>query len=456
MCELKRVCRVVRLQLLCFAKAGHGIAFFILMKFVVATQEYDGLGFAVRLQDEGHDVILATNPVCHVDDAYDLVGNGLVKKQRLCSLLESRSEKRDWYWIWDFNHSVAENELLRAEGFHVLGGGRFADTMEHDRSACLEFAARYGLVPPPSHAFSDPAEAIRFCSRHAGTAYVYKPDEGANCETFLPESTDPEEGNFELRKHLETLRHDGSFILQERKEGVEANVEVWFQRGQPVYAFMDLECKKRMAGDLGDLVGCAFDFAFTIPLESRAVGETVGKLFPAYREIAYTGFADANFIAARDGIWFLEKCERFGYNAHVNLLFNLAQRGVGEIFANLIEDNFEACFSGGFGASVTMSTRQNAVGGKAVQFPPKLWRNIFFWDVYKEGPSYLTAGYEKEGYVLIVNGYGYTIPTAWENVMRNASLIKFPDRSYRTDGDRTDFPQSPLRRYEALRAMGYI
>jgi hypothetical protein len=58
--------------------------------------------------------------------------------------------------------------------------------------------------------------------------------------------------------------------------------------------------------------------------------------------------------------------------------------------------------------------------------------------------------------VLIVNGYGYTIPTAWENVMRNASLVKFPDRSYRTDGDRTDFPQSPLRRYEALRAMGYL
>jgi phosphoribosylamine-glycine ligase len=252
------------------------------------------------------------------------------------------------------------------------------------------------------------------------------------------------------------MKKYGSFILQERKEGVEANVEVWFQNGDPVFAFMDLECKKRMNGDLGDLIGCAFDFAFTVPLESKAVAETIGNLVPAYREMKYTGFADANFVAARDGIWFFEKCERFGYNSHVNLLFNLAQRKIGDILASLIDGHFTPCFAGGFGATVTMSTRQNPAGGKVVQFPPKLWKHIFFWDVYKEGDSYLTAGFEKEGYVLLVNGYGYTIPTAWENVMHHAARIKFPDRSYRTDGDRTDFPQSPIRRYEALRAMGYL
>jgi phosphoribosylamine-glycine ligase len=345
---------------------------------------------------------------------------------------------------------------LRAEGFHVLGGGWFAETMEHDRVASLEFTSRYGLKPPPSFSFSEPADAIPFCSKNPDKVYVCKPDEGATSETFLPESHDPEEANLELRNHLSTMKNKRAFILQERKEGVEANVEVWFQNGEPVFAFMDLECKKRMNGDLGDLVGCAFDFAFTVPLDSRAVTETVGKLFPAYREMRYTGFADANFLAARDGIWFLEKCERFGYNSHVNLLFNLAVRETGEILASLIDGKFEPCFAGGFGATVTMSTRQNPEGGKLVQFPPKLWKHVYFWDVYKEGGSYFTAGYETEGYVLLVNGYGYTIPTAWERVMHNAAHIKFPDRSYRTDGDRTDFPQSPIRRYEALRAMGYL
>jgi hypothetical protein len=34
--------------------------------------------------------------------------------------------------------------------------------------------------------------------------------------------------------------------------------------------------------------------------------------------------------------------------------------------------------------------------------------------------------------------------------------VKFPGRSYRIDGGGTDFPSSPLRRYEALQAMGYL
>ena len=379
------------------------------MKFVIATEDYAGLGFAIRLQEEGHEVILATNPRPDARDEFHLVGQGLVQKEDLSSLVATRNNKRDWYWIWDFNHSAPENELLRSEDFRVLGGGTYADTMEHNRAACLEFTSRYGLYPPPSTSFSGAAEAIKFCLQHPNTAYVCKPDEGANSDTFLPESRDPEEANLELRNHLSTMKNGGTFLLQERKEGVEANVEVWFQQGVPVFAFMDLECKKRMNGDLGDLVGCAFDFVFTLPLESKAVTETVGKLFPAYREMKYTGFGDANFVAARDGIWFFEKCERFGYNAHVNLLFNLAQRGIGEILASLTDGSFTPCFSGGFGASVTMSTRLHPSGGKAIQFPPKLWNNIFLWDAWKDGDTLLTAGYEREGYVLLVNDYGYTI-----------------------------------------------
>jgi hypothetical protein len=40
--------------------------------------------------------------------------------------------------------------------------------------------------------------------------------------------------------------------------------------------------------------------------------------------------------------------------------------------------------------------------------------------------------------------------------MRRAAQVKFPFRHYRTDGDKTDFPTSPIRRYEALKAMGYL
>ncbi|HET7373852.1 MAG TPA: hypothetical protein VFJ20_10715, partial [Gemmatimonadaceae bacterium] len=102
------------------------------MRFVIATSHFAGLGFALRLIDEGHEVIVAYRGI---DDrrtagCYDLVGNGLVTKIALHELMHDRHRYRNAYWIWDENHSVEENELLRREGFAVLGGGRYADTME--------------------------------------------------------------------------------------------------------------------------------------------------------------------------------------------------------------------------------------------------------------------------------------------------------------------------------------
>lgn len=431
------------------------------MRFIVTTRDYSGLGFAIRLQDEGHDVLLATNApeADGTSDrlaAYNRVGEGMLCKKALSSVFEKRREYRDAYWIWDHNHSVEENETIRAEGFKVLGGGGYANTMEHDRSACIEHARSYGLLSPPTHRFADTAPAIEFCKQHSRTAYVYKPDEGANFETFVPESEDSMDANEEMRLHLASLEPASTFILQERKEGIETNVEVWFDRGEPVFAFMSLESKRRCVLDLGELVGCAFDFAFVIPLSSRAVTESVGKLYPAYRKMRYTGFGDANFIASRDGVWFLEKCERFGYNAHPNLLFNLSREPVAEVFASLIDGSFKPNFSGGFGATVLMSTRANPSGGKPILFPERLWPDIYWWDVYKKGDLFLTAGYDREGYVLILNGFGYTIQTAWEDVMKKAPQIRFPYRQYRPDGGHTDFPSSPLRRWQALGAMGYI
>ena len=432
------------------------------MHFVIATKDYSGLGFATRLRDEGHDVILATSPPDDVRDSpdrhesYNLVGRDLIPKSKLEDLVSERKSMREWYWVWDHNHSVEANETLRAEGFKVLLGGRHADDMEHGRHACLEFASTYGLEAPPSEPFTDVANAIRFCERHPETAYVYKPDEGAHHETFLPESEDPADANFELRMHLASLKEQGSFILQERKDGVETNVEVWMQEGEPVFAFMALESKKRYVGDMGELTGCAFDYVWVIPLDCRAVTESVGKLYPAYKKMKYTGFADANFIAARDGVWFFEKCERFGYNAHPNLFWNLNLSTLGSVLASLAEGTFKPNFSGGFGASVTMTTKENSPGGKVIQFPKKLWKDIFLWDAYRDGDHILTAGYDPDGYVLIATAYGYTMPTAWELLMRRAAQIKFPYRHYRIDGDRTDYPSSPLRRYEALVAMGYL
>ncbi len=95
------------------------------MRFVVATLHVSGLGCALRLQQERHEVVLAPAGTAdrRLEDRYALVGNGLVAKRPLAELMSDRASWRDAYWIWDENHSVKENELLRAEGHRVFSGG---------------------------------------------------------------------------------------------------------------------------------------------------------------------------------------------------------------------------------------------------------------------------------------------------------------------------------------------
>jgi len=425
------------------------------MKFVIATLHHMGLGFAQRIQQEGHEVLMAHAGTedRRATERYDLVGNGIVQKRALREVFEERERYRDWYWIWDENHSVEENERLRGEGFKVFGGGRYSYTMEHDRDACLAFVSRFGLQPPASFAFDDAGEARRFVETNPDTAYVYKPDHGETWDTWLPQADDAAEANRELRQHLKSLTSSGTFVLQERKDGIETNVEVWFVRGEPRFAFMTIESKKRLGADLGDLGGCAFDFTFAIPIDSRAVRETVGRMFPAYREMCYTGFGDANFIVARDGIWFFEKCERFGYNAHPNLFWTLNRAPLGETFASLVDGTFAPDFAPGFGASVSMYM-EHPVVGKAVQVPDAVQNSIYLVDVYRDEGMLLTAGYNEV--VCYATAHGYTIPTAWDAALARAWQVKFPGRAFRVDGAGTDYPSSPLRRFEALGAMGYL
>ena len=149
----------------------------------------------------------------------------------------------------------------------------------------------------------------------------------------------------------------------------------------------------------------------------------------------YTGFADANFIAARDGIWFFEKCERFGYNAHPNLFWNLNLSTLGEVLSSLVDGTFRPQFSGGFGASVTMSTKENPAGCKLMQFPREaLERHLLVGCVEAwRAPAdrRLRSRRADPDRVRLHDSDGMGVADA------PSRQVKFPFRHYRTDGDRT-------------------
>jgi hypothetical protein len=98
--------------------------------------------------------------------------------------------------------------------------------------------------------------------------------------------------------------------------------------------------------------------------------------------------------------------------------------------------------------------QDHKVPGSVIQFPDTVAREVYLYDAQRVDGQLLTCGYYDD--VLLATGYGHTIPTAWEAAASVARTIKFPGRSYRTDGAGTDYPSSPLRRYEALQAMGWL
>ena len=152
-------------------------------------------------------------------------------------------------------------------------------------------------------------------------------------------------------------------------------------------------------------------------------------------------------------MWFLEKCERFGYNAHPTLFWTLNRDPFGTTLASLVDGTFTPNFARRFGASCTMYM-DHRLPGKAIQFPAALEPNLYFYDAHRDGELLLTSGYYDD--VLIATAHGETIPSAWNAALASARAVKCPGRSFRIDGGGTDFPSSPLRRYDALRRMGYL
>jgi len=381
------------------------------------------------------------------------VGQSIIDRRPLAELMARRSEFQDWYWIWDANHSVGQNELLRNEGFRVFGGGRFPDLMEHDRDFAIRYCAEYGLQAPETHRFTNAHRATAFLERRSDTAFVYKPDRGLAPETWIPEEDDDESANLALRMLLESSVPSGPFVLQERKRGVEANVEVWFVNGEPRFALLLLECKRNGNSDRGEMTGCSLDFVFEISLESPVVLETVGKLFTAYRRSGYTGFGDANVIIDEEGFWLLEKCERFGYNCHPNLLWSLNRDELGQTLASLVDGTFKPNFRDAYGASVTVYNDGN-LPGRRLTIPEEILDSIYFWDVYKEGGSWLSAGFEDS--LLMISASGCTPSCAWNRVMERVQRRGSDVIGFRTDGASTEYANSPLQRLAALEDMRLI
>lgn len=428
-------------------------------KFVIVTQQFEGLGFAKILKEEGNKVIVAFNPKKEDDlKGYDLIGRGIVPVLPLEQVLKKRQSMKDWIFWWDMNFLPEIADKLRKEGFKVLGGYTLSDKSEHDRNFGIELIKRAGLVSPATKEFTNIKEALTFLDANPETAYVFKPDDqnGESWVTTAPENENPTKANRELYTFLKSQKDNGTFLLQEKKTGIEVNIEFLVFQGKPFLAHANFESKKKDNSDLGRMIGCAMDVDFIIPLDSRILKDTLWKLIKLPEFKNYTGRVDLNLIVSDNEYWFLEFCNREGFNASPNMFVNLALIPLGEIIYNWVNgktDNFYSYFKKGFGSTITCWLDKPVIG-LPITFSDEIEKKFYAFDMFVKEGQELLSGYSNE--VGIICAHDYDIKSSADEVLENFNKVHYQGKTGRTDINRTDYRSNPQERYIALRAMNLL
>lgn len=425
--------------------------------FVLVSKDLSGFGYAKRLTEEGEHVVLVSDD-SHEDadgkKVYAQVGKGMIERMPLAQA-KTKLKGPNTYWVFTENNYPKVADALRKQGQKVFGTSAFSDRMEHDRDFAIHEANKTGLKSPETKECTSREDGLQFLEEHFDRAFVLKPDEGQNAETFVPELEEDDAANEETYTYLEHLKKEPtSYILQERVRGVEVNVEVDLYEGKPFFAFATLEAKRKNPHDQGEMAGCGGDVVWVVPVDCELVKQTVGKMLPLYEQQKYTGPADANVILTKDGPCFLEACGRFGYNAHVTLFLGLGQDSLGNLLADWMDgkvEDFPSRFSKDFGASVTLFIEHPQPG---IPVTREGYEQFHPFDSYVEDGRLLLAGYSPEVGIFVDQGLtpDAALDACYEKLLDES--VSYPNRYFRLDLASTGYPNAILDRYHQLESMG--
>ena len=435
-------------------------------KFCIVTKDFSSLGFALDYRNKNDEIIFATNPDIKKlkqnkdEEKYDKIGENLITRFDLSDVMNRRNKMRDFYFVFDGNHSVEENEILRKESFKVCLGSELTYKMENDRAFGIELSEQLGIESPLWEDFKEGKQGIELLKQYPDDAFFMKPN--AQDESHLttpPVGKDSKKANEYLQKWLETLVFKEGFVLQKTVKGTEVNLEYFCVNGEIKSAQINLEVKRISEASLidayekGSLCGCAYDVCKNIDINSPIVEMTIGKLKTFIKEKKHTGFADMNFIIGENEMWFIEWCWRTGYNAHPNYFMNVSNKDYLNTIADMHDGIYELDAKRGWGASVTLYTDHPAEGVPII-IQDSVKNKVYLFDGYKQDDTLFETGISNE--IAIVGGYGDTIQKAMSDAYDNISKVAVAKSDYRSDGLKEDFNSSPIQRYRALEQFKYL
>ena len=304
---------------------------------VLGIGDYNDFGsLYLRLAGEGHDVRVHVREKGSRDVLAGMLNFVSSWKAQLPWIREAGA---DGLILFEETGHGALQDQLRREGFLVVGGSEYGDTLEADRALGQAILREAGLLTAASHAFTSFADAIAFIGAQPGR-YVLKFNGGflTSDQNYVGMRDDGVDVIAALRFHARTWEADWGvtpeFILMDHVKGVETGLGAFFNGTEfigPVN--LDWEHKRFCAGDLGELTG-EMGTVVTYRGGDKLFAATLAKVAPMLRAAKHVGYVNLNTIINADGIWPLEFTMRFGYPGFA-ILSALMAEGCGTVLQRI-------------------------------------------------------------------------------------------------------------------------
>ena len=288
------------------------------MRILYVTHDFLAPDLALRLKDEGHEVLLAAK-----NKNIDAL-KGTIRRVPYGKRLEVA--KISDLIIYD-EREGDEPSNLRKQGLSVIGGDKKTVKLELDRIVSNKAVESVGILVPKVFPVKDLEDAKSFILEKKGKWVLKQMGKldgikGLNSVAKMDDSEDVVAYiDFLLGIWPKEIKQD--FVLQEKIEGHEfACGSYWNGKEFMRDADGDEICEENwehkplFPGNLGESTGEQFTVMHYVKAkDSKLFMETLDKCRPILEKIDYRGDFDINCIVNEKGVYFLEFTPRMGVPA---------------------------------------------------------------------------------------------------------------------------------------------
>lgn len=324
---------------------------------------------------------------------------------------------------------------LREQGYNVVGGSAFGDSLESDRAFALELLATHGLCRPAVTKFTTvEAALVDLATRPRRCVFKLS---AASGDTFVGSFADGRDVSAMLRTRSPNSAE--SFVLMDFVEGIETGVGAYFNGDTFLRpACLDWEHKRFFAGDQGELTGEMGTVA-TFEGSEALFAATLEPLEPLFRVAGHVGYVNVNTIINAQGVWPLEFTCRFGYPGFA-VLEPLQAISWAELFRAMVSrDRSQFEVKAGFSLGIVLTTPPFPYSRHDVEAPVGLpvivedvpTEHVHLGEVGRSGSELVTSGIY--GWTAVVTGTGLTVGEAQSAAYGHAGNVRATNVRYRLD-----------------------